>query len=142
MKGTVVDEDGFELIDHNDAVHIEHSSTKQQQQQQQYMLSKKYSTSDDDDGGEIDHWNDRGRKKWTILLFFGCLLVYATRTSVSICAVPMGKELGWDKQLSVSRIIILYHIQTLYLFQIQFVLLFLKLRLDKPLLLDTYSKLN
>ena len=100
MKATVVNEEGFELIDHNDIVSIEHSSSTNNAQQK-HMLSKKFST----DNGELDHWNDKGRKKWTILLFFGCLLVYATRTSVSICAVPMGKELGWDKQLSVSDFI-------------------------------------
>ena len=89
-----VDEDGFELIDHKDAA--ERSS--------HHVLSKRLS---EEEGGEdinnLAHWNDKGRKKWTVLLFFGCLLVYATRTSVSICAVHMGKELGWDKELSVSH---------------------------------------
>ena len=48
-----------------------------------------------------NHWLDKRRQTWTVLLFLGCLLVYATRSSVGICVVDMSKELGWDKQLSV-----------------------------------------
>lgn len=46
------------------------------------------------------HWNKRSRVKWTITLFFGILIVYSARTSMSICAPAIGKELGWNKQIS------------------------------------------
>ena len=39
MKATLVNEDGFELIDHNDVVSIEHSSSTNTTQQK-HMLSK------------------------------------------------------------------------------------------------------
>ena len=77
-----------DLVEQKDDVQIERS----------FLLSRKDSVEPESN----EHWSDGKRKKWTFLLFFGCLLVYATRTSVSISAVPIGKELGWDKQLSVS----------------------------------------
>jgi len=46
------------------------------------------------------HWNKKGRIKWTITFFFGILLVYAVRTSMSICATAMARDLGWNKQIS------------------------------------------
>ena len=46
------------------------------------------------------HWNKRTRMKWTVMFFFGILLVYCVRTSISVCAVAMGKELGWNKQIA------------------------------------------
>ena len=94
MKNISDEENGFELVDYKETVQIERS----------HILSKRIpsGTSPEENDFNPAHWNDKGRKQWTILLFFGCLLVYATRTSISICAVPMGKELGWDKQLSVT----------------------------------------
>lgn len=52
-----------------------------------------------------NHWNSHIQKYWIAALFFGCFLVYSTRTTVSICAVKMGEEFGWDKKLSVTIII-------------------------------------
>ncbi|XP_057314350.1 solute carrier family 17 member 9-like [Hydractinia symbiolongicarpus] len=46
------------------------------------------------------HWSRKGRIKWTFTLFFGCFLAYSSRTTMSICAVQIGKDLGWDKRLS------------------------------------------
>jgi len=76
----------FELLDYNEAVHIEKTN----------LLSSNETKMEYDP----NHWVGRQRQTWTVLLFFGCLLVYATRSSVGICVVDMSKELGWDKQVS------------------------------------------
>lgn len=81
-----MDLEEFELINEKDCIQIERS----------FLLSRKDSIEPEENG----HWSNTKRKKWTVLLFLGCLLVYSTRTSLSISVVPMGKELGWNKQLS------------------------------------------
>ena len=46
------------------------------------------------------YWSKRTQLKWTLTLFVGCALAYASRTSISIASVSISKELGWDKRLS------------------------------------------
>lgn len=46
------------------------------------------------------YWNKNEKYKWTILLFFGSMIVYSVRVAMSICAAAIGKELGWNKQIS------------------------------------------
>eukprot|EP00794_Sanderia_malayensis_P006156 gene6156-6863_t len=48
----------------------------------------------------FNHWNQKTRVKWTILLFIGCVLVYSVRTSMSIAVTSISNELGWNKQVS------------------------------------------
>jgi len=45
-------------------------------------------------------WKKRTRIKWNLMLFFGCMLLYSSRTSLSICVSQMSKEYGWDKRIS------------------------------------------
>ena len=47
-------------------------------------------------------WSDRERRLWVIVLFTGCILVYAGRGTLPICIVDISKELHWDKKISVS----------------------------------------
>lgn len=56
------------------------------------------------------HWSRKGRIKWTFTLFFGCFLAYSSRTTMSICAVQIGKDLGWDKRLSVGFFLLKFQI--------------------------------
>ena len=46
------------------------------------------------------HWTSREKFRWTLTLFFGSMIVYAVRVSMSISAPAIGKELGWNKQIS------------------------------------------
>ena len=71
----------------------------------------------------VVHWDRKSRIIWTTTLFFGCLFVYCTRTTMSICAVQMGRELGWDKRISVSFTQILFStvICSKYLFSFIFI---------------------
>ena len=48
----------------------------------------------------IHHWNKQEKFRWTIVLFFGSMIVYSVRVSMSICAPAVAKELGWNKQIS------------------------------------------
>lgn len=41
------------------------------------------------------------KKQWMIGLFSGCATLYACRTVMPLCAVPMAKELGWDRTEAV-----------------------------------------
>ncbi|KAL4235803.1 hypothetical protein ACF0H5_004193 [Mactra antiquata] len=43
------------------------------------------------------YWTRTEKKQWMIGLFSGCATLYACRTVMPLCAVPMAKELGWDK---------------------------------------------
>ena len=51
-------------------------------------------------------WNKRQKIKWNITLFFGCFLLYSSRTSMSICSVEIAKEYGWDKSLTVNKFVV------------------------------------
>lgn len=53
-----------------------------------------------DNEKSVHHWNQRMRIKWMFTYFFGCLLIYAVRSSISICATAIGKDLGWDKHIA------------------------------------------
>jgi len=46
------------------------------------------------------HWTKALRLRWTITYFIGTFCVYSVRTSMSICAPVIGKEMGWSKQVS------------------------------------------
>lgn len=46
------------------------------------------------------HWSTREKFRWTLTLFAGSMIVYAVRVSMSISAPAIGKELGWNKQIS------------------------------------------
>jgi len=46
------------------------------------------------------YWSKRDKLRWTVLFFFGSVIVYAVRVSMSISASSVGKELGWNKQIS------------------------------------------
>ena len=46
------------------------------------------------------HWDDNSRTKWTGMLFIGSVLVYSSRSSMSVTVTSIGKELGWNKQVS------------------------------------------
>ncbi|XP_060571518.1 voltage-gated purine nucleotide uniporter SLC17A9-like isoform X1 [Ruditapes philippinarum] len=48
------------------------------------------------------HWTRTEKKQWMIGLFCGCATLYACRTVMPLCAVPIAKELGWDKTESGS----------------------------------------
>ena len=53
-----------------------------------------------EDSSSLFHWNRRSRLKWTGVLFFGSIFIYSVRSSMSICVSAIGKELGWNKQVS------------------------------------------
>ena len=53
-------------------------------------------------GGMNNHWNKKSLLVWKVVLFVGSVLVYSTRVTLSVCAVDIGHELGWDKRISVS----------------------------------------
>jgi len=46
------------------------------------------------------HWPNKEKLRWTVLFFFGSMIVYAVRVTMSISAPAIGKELGWNKQIS------------------------------------------
>ena len=46
------------------------------------------------------HWSKNDKLRWTVTFFFGSMLVYSVRVSMSISAPAIGKELGWNKQIS------------------------------------------
>lgn len=48
----------------------------------------------------IYHWNKHTRMKWTMTYFLGIFLVYSVRSSMSICATAISKDLGWTKKIS------------------------------------------
>lgn len=51
---------------------------------------------------EYQHFRFRTEKKqWMIGLFCGCASLYGCRTVMPLCAVPLAKEMGWDKTESV-----------------------------------------
>ncbi|KAH3809294.1 solute carrier family 17 member 9-like isoform X1 [Dreissena polymorpha] len=51
---------------------------------------------------ETRYWNRTEKKQWMIGLFWGCATLYSCRTVMPLVAVPMSKELGWDKTESGS----------------------------------------
>lgn len=65
----------YEKLDHN-------------QQQQDETKAKSF------------YWNQKEKYRWTIVLFLGSMIVYSVRVSMSISASAIGKELGWNKQIS------------------------------------------
>jgi len=52
------------------------------------------------EGDAAFHWSKPLRFRWTITYFFGTFFVYCVRTSMSICAPTISKEMGWSKQTS------------------------------------------
>ncbi|XP_052775661.1 solute carrier family 17 member 9-like isoform X1 [Mya arenaria] len=47
-------------------------------------------------------WTRTEKKQWMIGLFCGCATLYSCRTVMPLVAVPMAKEMGWDKTESGS----------------------------------------
>ena len=54
-------------------------------------------------GDTFGLWPEEERKRWIVALFCGTIALYAVRTAVPLCAVAMGQDLSWDKQVSVGR---------------------------------------
>lgn len=52
-------------------------------------------------GDSCGLWPEEERKRWVLALVFGTVALYAVRTVVPLCAVPMAQDLFWDKQVSV-----------------------------------------
>ena len=51
------------------------------------------------------HWSVVERRKWIAAMICGTMLLFATRSTVSICVVAMGHDLSWGKETSVSGLI-------------------------------------
>ena len=95
------DESSYEFLDENDAYN----------QNEYYEYDLKYDPENKNENPE--YWDRKKRIKWNVMLFFGCMLLYSTRTSLSICVSRMSKDYGWDKRISVSCEIVVSRIQTL-----------------------------
>ena len=95
------DESSYEFLDENDAYN----------QSEYYEYDLKYDPENKNENPE--YWDRKKRIKWNVMLFFGCMLLYSTRTSLSICVSRMSKDYGWDKRISVSCEIVVSRIQTL-----------------------------
>ena len=89
------------ILDENDAYN----------QNEYYEYDMKYDPENKNENPE--YWDRKKRIKWNVMLFFGCMLLYSTRTSLSICVSRMSKDYGWDKRISVSCEIVVSRIQTL-----------------------------
>lgn len=61
--------------------------------------NKTIKSPNEDEKSEL-HWNKPLRLRWTLTYFIGTFFVYCVRTSMSICAPVIAKEMGWNKQVS------------------------------------------
>ena len=96
------DESSYELLDENDTYN----------QNKYYEYDLKYDPDSKNENPE--YWNRKKRIKWNAMLFFGCMLLFSTRTSLSICLSRMSKDYGWDKRISVSFETVVPRTQTLF----------------------------
>ena len=72
--------------------------TSNQQESDPAAKDKEAMAPTDDDSRF--YWNKKLRVKWTLTYFVGTFFVYSVRTSMSVCVASIGKEMGWNKQVS------------------------------------------
>ena len=50
-------------------------------------------------------WPARERRSWTLVLFFGLMLLSVSRTVGPVTMVALAKEFEWDKDVQVNKYI-------------------------------------
>ncbi|XP_070555728.1 voltage-gated purine nucleotide uniporter SLC17A9-like isoform X2 [Ptychodera flava] len=45
----------------------------------------------------VHYWSRQEKRAWTLALFIGTVIIYASRNAMPLCAVSISKEFQWDK---------------------------------------------